>query len=246
MNRSVPIHHLSQNMPIARFFCPYQDCVCNFAHRSLLYGHIRTHYAEFFKIKPGRGHRFTTESGEILHFDKESCRNMLKPGDPILVEYVNSEGAAYYCPYKGCTRKTLGASSMHMHIKCQHYRDLPPLGIKKNSVYATEEGKTIAFDESCCNLLEENQPLVVIYQATASYKDVKYCPYKNCKYSTQIHTQYKHIRKEHDANFPKLKWKRPRIFIGPSGNSIVFDKRSRNTVAEGEKITVTDLFGRPL
>ncbi|KAI8150278.1 hypothetical protein BJV82DRAFT_15588 [Fennellomyces sp. T-0311] len=222
------------------FYCPYQGCVFKLTERSKIYVHIRkNHYSELGKIVIPRP-LCKTEQGDTLHLDSESCRNMLNSGDKILIEPINSEEARNFCPYKGCSKKSVQVGSIYEHIRRMHKQHLPKIGNCRRSAYGTAQGKIVTFDEECRDLLEEGEKLTVL-RAPAINSGVSYCPYEGCSVSTNYRHLFGHIRNKHDREFRKL-GPNPSISIytGPLGNLILFDESSRGTVKEGERITVND------
>ncbi|KAI8145727.1 hypothetical protein BJV82DRAFT_602007 [Fennellomyces sp. T-0311] len=232
---------------IGTWYCPYEGCNFAYVKSTRLRLHVNKEHNAEMEL-PGTGStemKYSTPSGEPIDFSSVSCRRMLKHGEKISVQFTPRKHIeTLYCPYKGCTKKSANTILLHRHIRRKHCPELiSDLRMLMNSHYicfTTPSGKPLHYDESCRDTVDEGEPIIL---KSISFKQ-KYtilCPYEGCTTFKKLRTlMYQHIRVQHDAFFPKLP-RGPFIhsFTSPSGEEIKFDDHSRNSLKEGESISVT-------
>ncbi|KAI8150279.1 hypothetical protein BJV82DRAFT_15581 [Fennellomyces sp. T-0311] len=112
----------------------------------------------------------------------------------------------YYCPYEGCTMNLCRHSPLFFHIRREHDEDFPRFhGHSKRFFFKTPKGDVFRFtDESCKDTIKRGESIIVERLDTG--KERYYCPYIGCAVSlSDHHGIYKHVRRNHDEDFPCFK-----------------------------------------
>ncbi|KAI7847705.1 hypothetical protein BDC45DRAFT_525308 [Circinella umbellata] len=152
-----------------RYYCPYKDCRTSINNRAdHLYRHIRTKHYQKFPLLPVGGHKeyvFRTSRDQILDFRKESSRDMLNQGEPIL-NATFKDIKLFHCPYIGCTSNVFTAySNTFVHIKKCHNPDLVIPSTMANCEYVFRHPTSreiMTFDDvSSRKTLSKTQQLII-------------------------------------------------------------------------------------
>ncbi|KAI8145689.1 hypothetical protein BJV82DRAFT_22289 [Fennellomyces sp. T-0311] len=122
--------------------------------------HIRNkHFADCPPLSTSSKRLYRTPSGDVLHFNSESCRNTLEYGDEVIREFTDS-AVRFYCPYQGCWAASKDLGYLHTHIRRKHYAAFPksPRFIRINR---TRNGKTLDFSEKGRNTVQDGDEILV-------------------------------------------------------------------------------------
>ncbi|KAI9248876.1 hypothetical protein BDA99DRAFT_227427 [Phascolomyces articulosus] len=205
------------------YYCPYQGCDYSPRFSTSVYRHIREkHYPAFPKFTVPGKKVFKTTTNQIIDFT-ENTRNLLKSGDPLLVENIIASAKRYYCPYRACSFVSRCKRSMVIkHIRMRHFPELQHMYMGGRVTMKTTSGKIIDFAESSKSLLSDGEVILVHVKQEGRF----YCPYQDCTCTTissKSH-MYPHIRKRHFPELPSLaSLLNPLILKRYSDKSLILD-----------------------
>ncbi|KAI9243549.1 hypothetical protein BDA99DRAFT_530165 [Phascolomyces articulosus] len=237
-----------------RYHCPYKRCHGRFYYAP---SDIRSHLESRHRVviqSDGDYSKlvFKTTNGQLIRLEDERIGNLFDDQVEIIVSVDThpnkTKGGTFYCPYKDCNIMCyLYRRDLYRHIRGKHYREFPQLKYHgRNVVFTTDSGVPVNFDESSRNSLEQGTKIVIDY---AEDKLAKYnCPYKGCNSRhTTLSSLIRHIRPAHDQNLPiRRQGSREKcVYTGPSGKVIEFDESSRDSLNDGDRLTMTEVPPSP-
>ncbi|KAI9497910.1 hypothetical protein BDB00DRAFT_802503 [Zychaea mexicana] len=154
------------------YCCPYENCLVTEVEEKMIYNHIQLEHDPYLpNICSMSTYCFSTPSGEIIYFNERS-KNSLKDIDKIEVKKIDRrtrETLYLHCPYKRCQKTYNVRHQLYCHIREAHFPKLRSMGKGRWTLpYETLYGRVVNFSMSCIDLLEENEPLLLVGRTDVS------------------------------------------------------------------------------